>query len=115
MRPQACLLRQAGVRVATAATTLNVEEPDQELVALVEAATSRQSEILRGFGNTETVLVPILFMDKRGTVGSVVDRRWVRTGLGASYLTSPQVGFGIVEPVSQELPLITLIYMRPYL
>ena len=28
MRPQACLLRQAGVRVATAATTLNVEEPE---------------------------------------------------------------------------------------
>ena len=28
MRPQARLLRQAGVRVATAATTLNVEEPN---------------------------------------------------------------------------------------
>ena len=27
MRPRAGLLRQAGVRVATAATTLNVEEP----------------------------------------------------------------------------------------
>jgi hypothetical protein len=28
MRPQAHLLRQAGVRVATAATTFNVEEPE---------------------------------------------------------------------------------------
>jgi hypothetical protein len=89
--------------------------PDQRLVALVEAAASRQSEILRGFGDTETVLVPLLFLDERGTVGSVVDRRWVRAGLAASYLTYPQVGFGIVEQVSQEVPLITLVYMRPYL
>jgi hypothetical protein len=89
--------------------------PDPGVVVLVEAATSRQTQILRGFGDTETVLVPLLFLDERGTVGSVVDRRWVRTGLAASYLTYPQVGFGIVERVTQDLPLITLVYMRPYL
>jgi hypothetical protein len=89
--------------------------PDTRYLELIEAAANRQTAILRGFGDAQTVLVPLLFLDERGIVGSVADRRWVRPGLAASYLNYPQVGFGIVEQVSEDLPLITLIYMRPYL
>ena len=89
--------------------------PQGDYVALVEAAADRQTAILRAFGDTATVLVPLLFQGEGGVVGSVADRRWVRPGLAASYLAYPQVGFGIVEQVSEDLPLITLIYMRPYL
>jgi hypothetical protein len=98
-----------------APTVAPVPPPEGNYVALLEAAASRQTAILRGFGDTTTVLVPLLFQSEDQVVGSVADRRWVRTGLAASYLTYPQVAFGIVEQVSEELPLITLIYMRPYL
>ena len=89
--------------------------PEGNYVALLEAAASRQTAILRGFGDTTTVLIPLLFQSEDRVVGFVADRRWVRPGLAASYLPYPQVAFGIVEQVSEELPLITLIYMRPYL
>jgi hypothetical protein len=114
MRPQARLLPQAGIRVATATTTLNVEEPDKELVALVEPATSRQSEILRGSATPRRCWS----RSRSWTSGGPWDLSSIDAGcagLAASYLTYPQVGLGIVEQVSQKLPLITLIYMRPYL
>lgn len=83
--------------------------------AILDAENDRQTGVVRAFGDTDTVLLPLLVLDRRGPVGSVIARRWLRPELAASYLPLEQVGFGIVERVVDGLPLVTLIYLRPYL
>lgn len=89
--------------------------PAENLRALLTAECQRQTEVVRGFGDADTVLMPLLLTDQRGVVGSVISRRWVRQDWAASYLPLDQVGFGIVERIVDDLPLMTLIYLRPYI
>ena len=89
--------------------------PPEAVMDVVSAEAERQRDVLRGFGNAETVLMPLLLLDRRGPVGSVINRKWVRQEWAASYLPLPQVGFGIIERVVEGLPLMTLMYMRAYL
>jgi hypothetical protein len=88
--------------------------PSTALTDILLAETRRQAGVLRGFGNADTVLMPLLILDQRRPIGSVIDRKWVRQEWAASYLSSTQIGFGIIERVIDGLPLVTLIYMRAY-
>jgi hypothetical protein len=89
--------------------------PAEPLREVVSAECERQSQVVRALGDADTVLMPLLVSDDRGTVGSVISRQWLRPGFAASYLPVTQVAFGIVERVVEPLVLVTLIYMRPYL
>jgi len=88
---------------------------DGDLIALVAAEAERQAGVLRAFSDADTVLVPLLILAAAGPVGAVVDRRWFRPGFAASYAPYPQVAFGLLERADPRLPLMTLIYLRPYL
>jgi len=89
--------------------------PSEATLTRIQSEKDRQADILQALGDSETVLLPLLVLDAGGTVGSIIDRRWLRAAWAASYLSSPQVAFGLVERVVADLPLITLIYLRPYI
>jgi hypothetical protein len=87
----------------------------RDAVTTVKSETSEQTDALRALGNTETTFLSLLLLDERRPVGAIIDRQWLRDGTLVSYRTHPQVVFGIVEQVIHDLPLLHLIYMRPYL
>ena len=89
--------------------------PPSDVRTTIAAECARQTEVVRALGDADTVLMPLLLTDRRGIVGSVIVRRWIRQELAASYLPLQQVCFGIVERTVQGLLLFTLIYMRPYI
>jgi hypothetical protein len=89
--------------------------PGDELIATVNGELDRQLGVVRGLGDVDTVLLPLLLVEAQRPVGSIIDRRWLRPSSAASYGDATQVAFGLVEGSADNLPFITLIYMRPYL
>jgi hypothetical protein len=92
-----------------------VPPPGDELVMTVNSELDRQLGVVRGLGDLDTVLLPLLLMKAQQPIGSIIDRRWLRPSSAASYGDAIQVAFGLVEGRIGKLPFMTLIYMRPYL
>lgn len=91
------------------------DPPPEAVEAAVERECERQLALRRALGEPDAVYLPLLLKDPRGTVGSVIDRRWIRP-TASTYLhpETEVVGFGILERVVDAVPLFTTIYLRPY-
>ena len=88
--------------------------PPENLRTALFNECERQAQVIRALGDSTNVLLPLLLSNDRFSVGSVISQKWLRPELVASYIQDSQVGFGIVERILDDLPLITLIYMRPF-
>jgi hypothetical protein len=89
--------------------------PSARLLRAIKGELDRQLGVVRGLGDEDTVLLPLLLVDPESAVGSIIDRRWLRPGIVASYGSGEQVAFGLNERRVGGIQLITLIYLRPYL
>ncbi len=86
-----------------------------DTVAALEAERDRQQQVIQAFGGTDIPLTLLIMKNESMLSASVINRLYVRPGIAASYLGGPQVAFGLMEGSIANVPLFTLLYMRPYL
>ena len=88
----------------------------QTELQVLSRVRDQQEAILRALTDDATVLLTMLIQTSAGDAAAVIDRRWFRAGLASSYLPQGEhVVFGIAEQSVDQLPFITVIYLRPYL
>jgi hypothetical protein len=85
-----------------------------QTVAALEAECHRQQQVVRAFGDADTTLMLLIVKDDSRLSASVIDRKHVRAGAAGSYLAGALEAFGLMEGSISDVPLFTLIYMRPY-